>query len=415
MKKAKKIFSFLDLFAGAGGLSEGFIRAGYEPVAHVEYDTNACLTLKTRMAYYYLKDNKQEEVYYAYLKKEITREDFYVHIPSEIINSVINEKISEQNLNRIYTQIDAVLTLKEIKEIDFIIGGPPCQAFSLVGRKRNEAKKKTDERIGLYKLYIKFLKKYKPKVFVFENVLGIKSFEGGKLFPVIKTELAKAGYKIEDIVLNASKFGVLQNRKRVFILGYRDDINMRLGEIHEVKHNYKVFDILNDLPEAQIFPEDGIVHYIKKASEYLEKFDIRNGLDFTTQHITRKNNDNDKEIYRIARKLWHDKKIRLNYTDLPEKLINHHNTKAFLDRFKVVADDLPSAHTLVAHISKDGHYYIHPFSKEIRSLTVREAARIQSFPDNYFFEGSRTSAFTQIGNAVPPLMAMKIAETLKVK
>ena len=156
-----------------------------------------------------------------------------------------------------------------------------------------------------------------------------------------------------------------------------------------------------------------IAYYIAEPSEYLKQAGIRNGIDFTTQHIARPHTDQDKKIYEIAINMWNDEKKRLKYTDLPAKLRSHNNLEAFLDRFKVVAPDLEASHTLVAHIAKDGHYYIHPDAKQLRSITVREAARIQSFPDDYFFEGSRTSMFKQIGNAVPPLMAEKIAGKIR--
>ena len=158
--------------------------------------------------------------------------------------------------------------------------------------------------------------------------------------------------------------------------------------------------------------------YTKDTSEYLKEIKVQNGLDFTTQHIARPHNAQDKEIYRIAVSKWTEKGERLNYNDLPDRLKTHKNRSSFTDRFKVVAEELPACHTVVAHIAKDGHYYIHPDIKQNRSITPREAARLQSFPDDYFFEGqsnkpSRTAAFKQIGNAVPPLMAEEIAKEIK--
>ena len=156
----------------------------------------------------------------------------------------------------------------------------------------------------------------------------------------------------------------------------------------------------------------GLAYYTGPVFEfYLKKSKIRNGLDFVTQHISRPNNENDLEIYKIAVEKWNSGE-RLNYAQLPKRLIKHSNTESFVNRFQVV-NGKGVSHTVVAHIAMDGHYYIHPDKKQNRSISIREAARIQSFPDDYFFEGSRTAAFKQIGNAVPPLMAEKIARKIK--
>ena len=152
--------------------------------------------------------------------------------------------------------------------------------------------------------------------------------------------------------------------------------------------------------------------YTKATNAYLESSGIRNGCDFTTQHVSRFNNDNDLEIYRIAVDQWVNNDKRLNYGDLPSRLIKHNNVKTFTNRFQVV-NHKGVSHTVVAHICADGHYYIHPDINQNRSITVREAARIQSFPDDYFFESNRTTAFKQIGNAVPVLMAEGIAKKIK--
>ena len=155
-----------------------------------------------------------------------------------------------------------------------------------------------------------------------------------------------------------------------------------------------------------------IVQYVAPATGYLQQSKVRNSLDFTTQHIARPHNLIDLEIYKRAIKLWLEKKARLNYADLPPELQKHNNKQAFLNRFQVVNHE-GCCHTVVAHIAMDGHYYIYPSLKQIRSITVREAARIQSFPDDYYFEGSRTAAFKQIGNAVPVILAEKIANKIK--
>jgi DNA (cytosine-5)-methyltransferase 1 len=406
-----KKLTYIDLFAGAGGLSEGFIRAGFEPIAHVEMNKDACDTLKTRTAYHYLKNNGRIKEYHNYLKGNIKREDFWKTIPEHLIKSVINTEISSETLPNIFEKIDAELGKQKV---DLVIGGPPCQAYSVAGRARDPKGMSEDPRNHLYKYYVEFLKRYNPKMFVFENVPGILSANNGGYLELIFEAVREAGYELNKKVLNAKHFGVLQDRKRVIIIGWKKELDFKYPEFEKKEHQYEVLkDLFSDLPIIQSGQgEWGVTKYAKKTTPYLENKGIRNGLEFTTQHIARLNNENDLEIYRIAVDKWVNEKKRLNYAELPDRLIKHNNTKSFTNRFQVVNDSGVS-HTVVAHICADGHYYIHPDIKQNRSITVREAARIQSFPDDYFFEKSRTAAYKQIGNAVPVLMAEGIAKKIK--
>ena len=400
---------FIDLFAGAGGLSEGFVNAGFTPVAHVEMNKDACDTLRTRTAFHWLKEKGREEEYYDYLKGTITRDELWNKIPDHLIKSVINKEISEDTLPIIFEQIDAELGTKKV---DLVIGGPPCQAYSVAGRVRKDMT--NDPRNHLYKHYVEFLKKYQPKMFVFENVPGILSAKNGESLQLIFDAVREAGYKLDKQVLNARDFGVLQDRKRVIIIGWRNDLNLEYPEFKKMEMQFQIAKhLFSDLPKIKSGQGNwGVSKYTKRTNEYLEFSGIRKEIDFTTQHISRFNNENDLEIYRIAVDKWVNQGKRLNYGELPERLIKHNNVKTFTNRFQVVNHEGVS-HTVVAHICADGHYYIHPDIHQNRSITVREAARIQSFPDDYFFESSRTAAFKQIGNAVPVLMGEGIAKKIK--
>jgi DNA (cytosine-5)-methyltransferase 1 len=408
-----KTLNYIDLFAGAGGLSEGFIRAGFNPIAHVEMNKDACDTIKTRTAYHWLKENKKTRIYNDYLKSENkNKEELWRNVPEHLINSVIHKEISEKTLPEIFKSID-----RELKgqKVDLLIGGPPCQAYSIVGRARKDME--SDPRNHLYKHYVKFLEKYQPKMFVFENVPGILSAKNGEYLDKIFKAVQKAGYELAippKNHLNAKSFGVLQDRKRVIIIGWKQELNLKYPNFEETENKFQVLkDLFSDLkPLKNGEGTLNAVKYTKPTNEYLKQSKIRNGLDFVTQHIVRPNNENDLEIYQIAVDEWNNGK-RLNYAHLPKRLIKHTNTETFVNRFQVV-NGRGCSHTVVAHIAMDGHYYIHPDKKQNRSISIREAARIQSFPDDYFFEGSRTAAFKQIGNAVPPLMAEKIAKKLKL-
>jgi len=221
--------------------------------------------------------------------------------------------------------------------------------------------------------------------------------------------------------VDANNFGVLQNRKRVIIIGWRKDLDLDIPDLEAIRENVdgRVGDLFRDLPVIEAGGgKDKYFGYCSPSNGYLNDSFIRNGIDVLTQHISRPHSDQDKEIYRIAVQKWNTEGQRLNYNDLPERLKTHRNRSSFYDRFKVVAADEKYSQTVVAHIAKDGHYYIHPDIEQNRSISIREAARLQSFPDDYYFEGVtkgkfRTPAFKQIGNAVPPLMAYEIAQEMK--
>jgi DNA (cytosine-5)-methyltransferase 1 len=403
--------NFIDLFAGAGGLSEGFIKAGFNPIAHVEVDLAACYTLKTRAVYHFLSNNNRITEYYSYLKGEINRQELYNKASKSVLESVINAQIGKDNKS-IFSKIDS---LKLRQEIDIIIGGPPCQAYSYIGRAALKNKVDADNRNYLYRDYGKFLKKYKPKLFVFENVPGIKTAGNGQYFKNLKKYFKQIGYNLDDATVNAQDFGVVQQRERVLIIGWRKDINFSFPVFDKGNHCWNRNHIFNDLEKIRPAHYARLSYYVtEKANQYLKQSGIRNGISYVTQHITRPHNKKDLTIYKMAiEKLNHDGK-RLKNNQIPEEIRTQKNVEDFLDRFKVV-DVAP--HTMIAHIAKDGHHFIHPDLIQLRSISVREAARIQSFPDDFYFEGvketnPRTPAFKQIGNAVPPLMAYNIAQKI---
>ena len=403
----KKLYTVIDLFAGAGGLSEGFVQAGFVPIAHVEMDKDTCNTLRTRGCFHYLRANNQLDVYYKYLKGEIARETLYASVPAEVTNAVINVEISDKTINDTF---DKIKLLAKGRKIDMIIGGPPCQAYSLLGRHRKTME--DDPRTLLYLQYGKFLKEFSPKGFVFENVPGLLSAKKGEHFQNLQAYFDELGYKVHYRMLNASDYGVLQERRRIIIVGWQKNNDMGYPDIEKIATDAVINDILGDLPLLKAGEKEMVSSYKKENNSYLRESGIRSdGERFVTQNITRPVNANDAAIYAYSIKLWDSKQVRVKYTDLPIELRTQKNEDSFLDRFKVV-NGKGNAHTVVAHLAKDGHYYIHPSLNVCRSISVREAARMQSFPDNFYFEGSRSAIFKQIGNAVPVLMAKKIAELI---
>ena len=410
--------NFIDLFAGGGGLSEGFIREGYEPIAHVEADEAASNTLRTRMAYHWLAAVDRLDIYADYLNGQIARHELYAAVPPRVVQSVIQKEIRPNTLRSIYREIDGLLAGRSL---DLIVGGPPCQAYSVVGRSRDPNGMVEDQRNYLYRCYAKFLERYRPKRFVFENVTGLLSARnrnGQRHFDAMRSVFHGLGYETQFSTLAARDYGVLQNRKRVVLVGHPVGAPCPYPEPERWTPRTTVGDVLKGLPAIGAGEgHPGPCRLRRNTGRWQIESGVRSDLP-VTWHQARPHTGRDLEIYRIAVGQWNERKARLHYGMLPTRLKTHRNRESFVDRFKVVAADLPFAQTVVAHICKDGHYYIHPDIDQNRSLTPREAARLQTFPDDYYFEGangspSRTHAFRQIGNAVPVLLSRRVAAALR--
>ena len=399
------------MFAGAGGLTEGFrLGNSFRFVCHIEMDKDACSSLELRNIYYYLKNHDMLKYYFDYINGNIEKVELYSLISEDAVDDILNKEINQENMPLIFKLIDERLNGKQL---DGIIGGPPCQAYSTIGRANNKSKKPTDKRIYLYRYYLEFLKKYNPRFFVFENVKGLLSFKdvkGELLFPKILEEFSKYGYYVDFKVINAKDFGVVQNRERLFLIGYRKSEKKKqsfFDYLEKYKEEAPVLkELFMDLPKLKAGEHLEEYRCINN-NEYIKKY-IRDDNDsILFQHIARPHNENDLKIYKLVLEAK-KKGINLKYDDIPKQLQTHSNKVGFLDRYKAL-DYNSVSHTVVAHIAKDGHYYIHPDEEQNRSISVREAARIQGFPDNFYFEHSRTAAFKQIGNAVPPILSRKIA------
>ena len=392
-------YTFIDLFAGCGGLSEGFYRVGFQALAHVEINHWACETLRKRMKYYGYK-NWANEV----LEQDITSDDC---IPN--IDKVVRGR-----------------------NVDIIIGGPPCQAYSTAGRVRDGKRMATDSRNFLFESYVKILHHYSPKFFVFENVTGILSAKvnGGYIFDEVINALGEK-YKITTapsiLVHNTADFGVPQLRKRVIIMGVRKDITevsvMNLYEDLKKTHwspdtpedlrtglcqFVSVREAIGDLPSVEPGQDASRSDFDYPCNNDFLKRIGTSGKHPLLDHIARRHNALDRERFTVMiHNHWSFGQLR---REMPQ--YEHEHARVFDNSYVVQWWNLPSK-TILAHIHKDGFQFIHPDETQARSFTVSEAARIQSFPDDFEFAGSRGEKYKQIGNAVPPLFAEAIAKSIK--
>jgi DNA (cytosine-5)-methyltransferase 1 len=395
--------NFLDLFAGAGGLSEGFMMAGHEPVAHVEMDRDAALTLRTRLAFWHLREAGDLSPYRAYQRREISRDELYSLVPGDLPASVIQGAIGDDTMDGIFAEVDRRLGGRPL---DMVIGGPPCQAYSMLNRSGIAA---DDPRKGLYKYYAMFLERYGPSMFVMENVPGVYSVDGGRVWRDILATLRGAGYAVGHGKLNAGDFGVPQDRRRVIVIGWRGKGPLRYPAFPAVRPDWTVADILADLPPLE--PGETKSEYgPAPPSPYVARF-LRGPGDQLTWHVCRGHGVMDRARFALVINEWLARRRRFKTREFPDG-IKVGNGNRFETDISVVIPDCPYSRTVTANLAHRDDGFVHPDIGQLRGLSVREAARIQSFPDSYHFEGSMTSAFRQIGNAVPPLMARGIAERL---
>lgn len=513
----------LDLFAGPGGLGEGFSqcrvgnRRQFSIALSVEMEQNAHRTLRLRSFYrQFDSPSKVPAAFYGVLRGEMPPEALANHYPDQWeaaeFESLCATLGTDEGDAQVFERLD--LIKKDIRErVSVLIGGPPCQAYSLVGRARNRGIEgyvaEQDHRHRLYLEYLRTISRMWPAVFVMENVKGILSsrLNSEKIFPKILEDLEdplkalgqkggsrkKQRYKLIPVtahsgadglfdagsdpaafITRCEEFGVPQCRHRVFIVGLREDLAEK-GKFEPLARNTSdqstVRDVLEGLPKLRsgLSPRGGITgdwnsalrsalkpktsnqievkagkdvrsrmsvaiqnleaSVLDRGAEFVQsepdgvlreklgKWLVDPKLDGVCNHSTRSHMDSDLARYLFASSYAAVNGVSPTLSEFPQALMpNHQNAQRaakdrslFADRFRVQVWDRPAT-TVTSHISKDGHYFIHPDPEQCRSLTVREAARLQTFPDNYFFCGPRTSQYAQVGNAVPPYMASQIAE-----
>jgi DNA (cytosine-5)-methyltransferase 1 len=367
----------VDLFSGAGGLSEGFRQAGFEPILGV--DTNEW-AVKTYQRYH---------------------------------GKGLLESVENLTADRILDEIGG-------QAVTVLAAGPPCQAFSTVAVAKLRSLGRSSTRRNplnvLYREVLRLVNVLKPPFFIMENVGRMFSMSDGAIKHEIEKEL-EGKYKVNFYYENVANFGVPQNRKRGLVIGNNLGLqNPELVRTHHDpeftdSHNTVPFETLrnaiSDLPRIRAGGGAETMEYPELVSPLTEyQRDRRRDSRFVYNHVARKHSTRDLEIFRLLKPgQW--------ISDLPEDL-NPYRNDIFLDKFKKQPWDKPSS-TILAHLSKDGLMFIHPDPKQNRSLTAREAARLQSFDDTYVFEGPRTQQYIQIGNAVPPLFAKAIAKAITEK
>lgn len=377
----------IDLFAGCGGLALGFKKLSFETLAFLEWEKSCIDTLKENFS--------QTHSPPMFLHKDIRETEECLHSADGSLIDFVADRGG----------------------VDGIIGGPPCQAYSMAGRVRDPSGMKTDYRNFLFEAYCRMLATFKPKFFVFENVMGMLSAKpnGVPIAREIENAFARTGYYCgnisKEITYDFANLGGPQRRKRVIIFGIRSDLPNSRQAVHRFHATMRslhtqsqtVSSAIGDLQPIFPLPKS---ERSKRASHYNSSNDI--------MHFSRFHNDRDIEIFKLlAEDIKSPNPQYASISSIKQLYKDRVGKDAAVHKYYVLREDEPS-NLIPAHLYKDGLRHIHPDPLQSRSITAREAARLQSFPDDFLFRGSRGDIFKMIGNAVPPLFAEKIATSVKV-
>ena len=405
---AKKKYNTIDLFAGCGGLMDGFMQEGsYNTLACVEWETFPCMTLANRL---------EKKWHHKNANKEVVR--FDIQRTDELINGFDDGEFGKH---------EGLEKLIGDNKIDVVIGGPPCQAYSLAGRIRDPHGMRDDYRNYLFESYIRILEHFKPSFFIFENVMGMLSAapDGTPIVDKIRKAFNDAGYKViddfKDAVFDVADFGIPQHRRRVIILGVNERLNAQqpeqTKEILDMFYNklmpeFKakavprtVKSAIGDLPK--ILPIKEVVK--KDCHKFSHQPVDGNGV---MNHIPRFHSERDQKIFTmLAEDIESGRNEYVSTDSLKELYTKMTGRKSNIHKYYVLRWNEPS-NTIPAHLYKDGMRHIHPDPIQARSITVREAARLQTFADDFEFLGPMMAQYKMIGNAVPSDFACIIAKGL---